>query len=293
MWFVFALLSALFISMRKVSEKHLAQRIHYFTFGWAQQLFALPVVFVAWLLAGEFLNPFTLGPNFWLPTMLIWFGFCPLSSFLYINALKHGELSKVLPLQSLGPIFALMLAWPLLHELPSLSALVGITIVVLGVYILNLKGKYLHNPLGIFKGDKASIHMLLNLMLIAVAGTLSAIAIKASEPLFFGFVSTLGSVFILYACALLFRVRELSEIKRHMVPMSIAGGLFGASYLTHMVALSLGPVAYVSTVRGSSAVIGAVLGFMYLKESITAPKVAALSLITIGSIIVGLHHQLS
>ena len=289
MWFIFALLSALCISMRKVAEKRLTHRIHYFTFGWALQLFALPVVFAAWLLAGALLNPLALGLNFWIPTILIWIGFYPLSTFLYVSALKHGELSKILPLQSLGPIFALTLAWPLLHQSPSLAAVAGIVVVVLGVYVLNLKGAYLHNPLGIFKGDKANLHMLLNLMLIAVAGVLDAIAIKASEPLFFSFVSTLGAVPVLYACALLFKVKELAEIRRHILPMSISGGLFGASFLTHMIALSLGPLAYISAVRGSSAVMGAVLGIMYLKESVTAPKVVALSLITIGSIMVGLH----
>lgn len=289
MWFVFALLSALFISMRKVPEKRLTQNIHYFTFGWTLQLFALPVVFVAWLLGGELINPFALGPAFWIPVLLIWFGFCPLSSFLYVNALRHGELSKVLPLQSLGPIFALVLAWPLLHQLPSLAALVGIAIVVLGVYVLNLKGKYLHNPLRIFRGDKASLYMLLNLMLIAIAGVLSAIAIKASEPLFFGLINSLGALPVLYACARLAKVKELTKIKRHILPMSIAGGLFGASQLTHMIALSLGPLAYISAVRSSGAVMGAVLGILYLKESVTLPKVVALGLITIGSIIVGLH----
>lgn len=289
MWFVFALLSALFISMRKIPEKRLTHTIHYFTFGWALQLFALPVITVTWLLAGDFFNPLTLGPSFWLPILFMWFVFCPLSSFLYVNALRHSELSKVSPLQSLGPIFALLLGWPLLHQAPSLAALVGITIVVLGVYVLNLKGKYLHNPLGIFKGDTASVYMLLNIMLIAVAGALSAIAIKTSEPLFFGFVSLAGSMPILYACARACKVNESAVIKRHIVPISIAGGLFGVSHLTYMIALSLGPLAYIGAVRGSSAVIGAVLGIAYLKESVTVPKIVALSLITIGSIIVGLH----
>lgn len=290
MWFVFALLSALFIAMRKVPEKRLTREIHYFTFGWALQLFALPVVFVAWLLAGELINPFTLGPNFWIPTTLIWLGFYPVSGFLYVSALKHGELSKVLPLQSFGPIFALLLAWPLLSQSPSWAALVGIAIVVLGIYALNLKDKYLYNPLNILRGDRANRHMLINLVLTAIVGVLDATAIKASDPLFFGFVSTLGAIPVLVAFALLFGVRELGKIRRHFVPMSLSGGLFGTSFLMHMVALSLGPLAYVSAVRGSSAVMGAVMGFIYLKEAITIPKLVALGLITIGSAILGLQH---
>lgn len=289
MWFIFALLSALFIAMRKVPEKRLTREIHYFTFGWALQLFALPVVLVAWLLAGEFVNPFALGPSFWIPTIVIWLGFYPISGFLYVSALKHGELSKALPLQSFGPIFALLLAWPLLGQSPSWAAFAAIAVVVPGIYILNLKDKYLYNPLNILKDDKANRHALINLVLIAVAGILDAIAIKASDPLFFGFVNTLGAIPVLVAFALLFGVRELGKIRRHLVSMSLSGGLFGASFLTHMIALSLGPLAYVSAVRGSSAVMGAVLGFIYLKESVTVPKLVALGLITIGAVILGLH----
>lgn len=109
MWFVFALLSAIFISVRKVGEKRLSHKLHYFTFGWALQLFSLPVLFAFLLLAGKLLNPFALGPEFWIPLIVLWLTFYPLSTFLFVSALKHGELTKILPLQSFGPIFALLL----------------------------------------------------------------------------------------------------------------------------------------------------------------------------------------
>jgi uncharacterized membrane protein len=288
MWFVFALLSAFFISVRKIGDKRLSHTLHYLTFGWALQLFTLPIAFFALLVAGEMYNPFTLGPGFWVPTVLLWVTFYPISTFLYVYAIKHGELSKILPLQSLGPIFALLLGWGFLNQVPSTAVALGIGVVISGIYILNLKGKYLHNPIAVFKNDKASLCMLLNLVVIAFAGVLNSIAIEASDPFYYSFISTLGAIPLLYMLAVVLNVKEIAEVKRNILPLSIAGGMFGASFVANMAAISMGPLAHVSTVRSSSALIGAVLGIIYLRESLTKPKIASLLLIAVGLIMVGL-----
>lgn len=165
----------------------------------------------------------------------------------------------------------------------------GIVVVVSGVYVLNLKGRYLHNPLDMLRKDKASLYMLLNLMLIAFAGVLNSISIRASEPIYYSFISTIGAVPVLYTCARLSKATDNAEMKQNIIPLSIAGSIFGASFVTNMLAISLGPLAYVSTIRSSSALISAVLAVLYLKETLTKPKLAALILITVGSTIVGLY----
>src|SRR5438477_11265923 len=101
MWYIFALLSALYASIRKTNEKQLSHKLNHFTIGWTLQLLSLPILLVVLLTVGKIFNPFTLGPKFWLPTIAIWIGFYPLNTFLYVNAIKNGELSKILPLQSL------------------------------------------------------------------------------------------------------------------------------------------------------------------------------------------------
>ena len=98
----------------------------------------------------------------------------------------------------------------------------------------------------------------------------------------------LAAVPLLYGLAVLFRVKEVSKVKNYIRPLSTAGGMFGASFVTNMIAISLGSLAYVTTVR-SSVVMGALPGIMYFKESLTLPKAAALILIAAGSVIVGLY----
>jgi uncharacterized membrane protein len=284
MWFLYALASALFASVRRTSEKQLSHKLNHFTIGWTIQLAALPVLLLGLLALGPIFNPFTLGMNFWLPTTLIWVGFYPLNQFLYINAFKHGELSRILPLSSLGPIFSLLLGWILLSQTPSLVAALGILVIIVGVYILNLKGQYLHNPLKVFTADKANLYTLFGLIINALAGVLDKRAIDASGAMFYSFVSTAGAIVVMFISARATGVSEIPQIKQQAKPLLMAGLLFGLSYTAYILALVSGPLAYVMAARSSIALlIGSLIGFWFFKEQFTKLKLAALILILLGS----------
>lgn len=286
MWFLYALASALFASVRRTSEKQLSHRLNHFTIGWTVQLMALPVLLLALLITGPVFNPFKLGIDFWLPTILIWVGFYPLNTFLYINAYKHGELSRILPLSSLGPAVSLILGLLFLDQAPSLIAAIGVLIIVIGVYVLNLKGRYLHNPLKILTADKANLYTFLVLLLVAIAGVLDKKAIDASGATYYSFVSTMGAVVTLYISAKLSGIKETAQIRLHRKSLAITGSLFGLSYGAYIAALSTGPLAYVMALRSSSALlIGSLIGFTLFKEAFTKPKAVALLLIVTGSIL--------
>jgi uncharacterized membrane protein len=284
MWFLYALASALFASVRRTSEKRLSHVLNHFTLGWTIQLVALPVLLIGLLAFGPIFNPFRLGMNFWLPTILIWVGFYPLNQFLYINAFKHGELSKILPLSSLGPVLSLLLGWLLLSQAPSLVATVGVFVIAIGIYVLNLKGRYLHNPIKIFTADKPNLYTLFGLILNVMAGVLDKRAIDASGAMYYSFVSTLGAVAVMFILARVTGVSELPQIKQYAKPLLLAGLLFGLSYAAYILALVSGPLAYVMAIRSSCALlIGSLIGFWFLKEPFTKPKYVALILIFIGS----------
>jgi uncharacterized membrane protein len=289
MWFLYALASALFASIRRTSEKQLSHKLNHFTIGWTVQLMSLPILLITLLIAGPVFNPFRLGIDFWLPTILLWIGFYPLNTFLYINAFKHGELSKILPLSSLGPVVSLLLGLFFLRQVPSLAATVGVLLIASGIYVLNLKGRYLHNPLKIFTADKASLYTFLGLIMVAIAGVLDKKAIDASGANYYSFVSTLGAVVTLYISARICGVKEAPQIRQYRKSLTITGTLFGLSYGSYILALSTGPLAYVTALRNSSALlVGTFIGFSVLKEVFTKPKAAALVLIVTGSALLAL-----
>lgn len=284
MWFLYALTSALFASVRRTSEKQLSHKLNHFTIGWTVQLLALPVLLATLLIRGPIFSPLKLGVDFWLPTILVWVGFYPINTFLYINAFKHGELSKILPLSGLGPMVSLLFGLLFLGQTPSFVATMGVLVIAIGIYVLNLKGRYLHNPLKIFTADKANLYAFLGLLMVAAAGVLDKKAINASGANYYSFVSTLGAVVTLYISARLCGVKETAQVKLHKKSLAITGALFGLSYGAYVLALSTGPLAYVAAVRSSSALlIGLMIGFGLLKEAFTKPKATALLLILIGS----------
>lgn len=285
MWIFWALFSALCAATRRTNEKKLTLELHPLTISFMVQLLSLPVILVTVLIRGDMLNPLSQGWAFWLPLIAVCVGFYPLNAMLYLGAVKNGELSKVLPIQSLWPVFSLVPAWLWLHELPNFVAVVGVLLIVSGVYALGLKGKQLHHPFQPFREDKSSLYMLLAVTLVTFAGVLDKVAIKAANATFYSLISTIGAVIVLYASIRIRKVREFHLMKDYAANLSLTGMLQGSSYTSYLIALSLGPIAYVSAIRSSNILMGAMLGIILLKEKLTLPKILSSILIFIGGVV--------
>jgi uncharacterized membrane protein len=288
MWIFWAILSAIFAATRRTQEKQLTQQLNHFTIAFMVQLLSLPIIFLALVLRGDFVSLEQLGLRFWLPLIVVSIGFYPLNAFLYLQAIKHSELSKVLPLQSLWPVFSLIPAVIALQEIPSVWSLFGIFCTVMGVYILGMKGRALHHPLQPFREHKGSRYMLFSVLLTTVAGILDKIAINASGALFYSFTSTLGAVIVLYITLQIHNINEFKKLKKSIRSLGIIGTLQGSSYTSYLLALSAGPVAYVAAIRSTNILIGSFLGIILLKETLTPYKVVSFLLIFIGGTLLAL-----
>jgi uncharacterized membrane protein len=288
MWIIWALLSALFAATRRTQEKQLTHHLNHFTIAFVLQLLSLPIIMLALILRGTFINPFHLGLNFWLPLVVVCIGFYPLNSFLYLQAIKQSELSKVLPIQSLWPVFSLMPAWLLLDELPTLISTIGILLTVLGVYVLGMKSNVLHHPLQPFREEKGSRYMIFAVMLVTLAGVLDKVAINASNAIYYSFMSTVGAVLVLFTILCIFKINEYAVIKKSVKNLGVIGTVQGSSYMTYLLALSAGPVAYVAAIRSSNVLIGSLLGILVLKEKLTVYKAVSFILILVGGALLAL-----
>lgn len=202
--------------------------------------------------------------------------------------IKDGELSKVLPLQSLWPVFALLLAWLTLGEVPTVLAAVGVFLTVFGVYVLGLRGRRLHHPLQPFREDRSSLAMLCNVALVTVVSILDKVAIQASSPLFYAFASSVGASTVLFVAMRLSNRRLRTDVSRYILRLVLISGLQASTYITYLLAVAVGPIAYVSALRGSNILMGSVLGVIIFNEKFTTPKKLSLVLIILGSILLTL-----
>ncbi len=284
MWIFWALLSAVLVASRRPFEKKIINKMHHFSYGFIIQCISLPILAAIVVLSGQLLNPLTLGLRFWVPIVIVSAGFYPLNAYLYKHALKDGELSKVLPLQSLWPVFTLLLAWIMLREIPSFIAVLGIVCTVLGIYALGLKGKRLHHPLQPFREDSSSRAMLAGVLLVSLVSILDKTAIQASNPLFYSFASTCGAVLTLFVALRISKQTVTANLRPLAKHLGIVGILQSTTYITYLLAVASGPVAYVSTLRSTNILMGSVLGILIFKERLTKPKLLSFLLIIIGAL---------
>lgn len=283
MWIFWALISAVLVASRRPLEKKIINQLHHFTYGFLVQCVSLPILATIVVVSGKLLNPLTLGMRFWLPVTIVSAGFYPLNAFLYTHAIKGSELSKVLPLQSLWPVFALLLAWPTLGQVPGFIASLGVILTVLGIYALGLKGRHLHHPLQPFLEDSSSTAMLAGVVLVTMVSILDKVAIQASNPLFYGFVSCLGAMFTLFIATRVSKQR-IKLARPLMGYLGSIGTLQGTTYVTYLLAVASGPIAYVSALRSTNILMGSILGILIFKEKLTKPKIVSFLLIIAGAL---------
>ena len=137
MWFIFALLSAVFAALTSILAKlgidgvnsHLATAIR-----------TMVVVFLSWgmvFLTDAQRGLSSISTRSWL--FLILSGIATGASWLcYYKALQMGEVSKVVPIDKLSVVITLALAFIFLHEQFTVKSLVGCLLIGAGTLVMVL-----------------------------------------------------------------------------------------------------------------------------------------------------------
>ena len=137
MWFVFALLSALFAAATSILAKAGIEGV---PSNLATALRTVVVLAMSWVMV--FVTKQQGGisaitPKSWL--FLILSGLATVASWLcYYRAIQLGEASKVVPIDKLSVIFTLVLAFVFLHEKMTLKSVVGCALIGAGTLLMVL-----------------------------------------------------------------------------------------------------------------------------------------------------------
>lgn len=137
MWFVFALLSALFAAATSILAKVGIEGV---PSNLATALRTVVVLAMSWVMV--FVTKQQGGisaitPKSWL--FLILSGLATGVSWLcYYRAIQLGEVSKVVPIDKLSVIFTLVLAFVFLHEKMTLKSVVGCALIGTGTLLMVL-----------------------------------------------------------------------------------------------------------------------------------------------------------
>ena len=137
MWFVFALLSAVFAALTSILAKIGIEGVNS---NLATAIRTMVVLAMAWgmvFLTGTQSGITEISRKSWL--FLILSGLATGASWLfYYRALQMGEASKVVPVDKLSVVITLVLAFVFLHERPTMKAWIGGALITAGTLIMVL-----------------------------------------------------------------------------------------------------------------------------------------------------------
>ena len=137
MWFIFALLSAVFAALTSILAKVGIEGVNS---NLATAIRTVVVVLMAWgmvFLTNTQGGLSEISRRSWL--FLILSGLATGASWLcYYRALQMGEASKVVPIDKLSVVFTLVLAFLFLHEQLTAKSLIGCILIGIGTLIMVL-----------------------------------------------------------------------------------------------------------------------------------------------------------
>jgi uncharacterized membrane protein len=207
-----------------------------------------------------------------------------------IKAYRIADLSLVYPISRSAPLFTQIWAFLLIGEIVSFQGIVGIGLVILGIFVTSVKEFRLNRLLPSFHTSPPSYSLAL---LAALAGSVYVVFDKAGvqilHPLVFGFLINLWMcTFIgLY----IWRYRETSLLKvwhESKKDIIIIAFLQDAGYLLVLLALQWSKVSYVISFRQAGVLFGTLMGILFLKESHWKIRLTGAIILIFGLVLIGL-----
>jgi drug/metabolite transporter (DMT)-like permease len=261
-WIAYSLLCAFSLATTDALSKRALEEHNPILIAWVRLEYMVP-----FLLAVALFIPIPpLDATFWAVVVMA----LPLEILayvLYIQAIRISPLSLTIPFLALTPSFLIGTSWIMLGELPSTSGLVGILLVTVGAYLLNVHTttkEGLWGPLRSIRREKGSLLMALVAFIYSITSNLGKIAINHSEPIFFSilYFILLTILFYLYAFLRGEAPRFFSQ-PRKFAPI----GFFNAMMvITHFLALELTKVSYMISIKRTSLLFSIFYGYVLFKE---------------------------
>lgn len=285
MGYIFAIIATLLETGKDMLSKiALNDDIDEYIMGWSLRFFALifllPVLF--------FIEIPDLNQKFWIA--LFSSGILNVvATILYMKAIKHGDLSLIVPLLSFTPLFLLATSPLMLGEFPSSWGLVGVVLIVVGSYVLNIHkhdhGDYLAPLKAIFQ-DKGTRIMLLVAFIFSFTSNFDKMGVVNSSPLFWVVMIHIFLTITLLPI-MMYKSPNCWSIIRNKTKKIAPLGILNAFKLSfQMIALNLVIVPYVISIKRMSILFSVLIGYFFFKEKHIKKRIIGASIMLAGAIFI-------
>ncbi|MBI3035593.1 DMT family transporter [Candidatus Woesearchaeota archaeon] len=211
------------------------------------------------------------------------------ATYMLVKALKVSELSVSLPMLSLTPLFLVVLSYIMLKEVPTNAGFIGITLIVIGAYIVNIRnGKGFFEPFKSLLKIKGSSYVVAVAFIWSITANLFKMGIIASNAIFFTF---LVYFFISLMMLPLFFVdanKRLNEIRQNFKPLLFLGVSSAFMIALASYAMAYAIVPYVISLKRSSLIFSIFIGYFFFNEKNIKNALIGTIIMLIGGVLITL-----
>lgn len=291
LWFLLSLATAISESLKDVLSKRNVGSTDVLVVSWSLRFFAL----------------FIVGP------LAIWQGMPPLgddfvwalvldaalnvaATVLYTRALQLSDLSLVAPLLTFTPLLLLVTSPLMIGELPSALGVIGIVLIVIGSYLLNIHERS-SGPLGPIRAllrEPGARLMLAVTLIFSVTSNIDKVGVQSSSPTFWSFSVSAAVALVLTPVAIV-RLRRTDVSKRpsaalraNIRPLALGGLFTGLVVILQMTAIAMTLVAYVIAIKRTSAIMSVLFGHYLFKEPGLSERLFGAIVMVLGVVLIAL-----
>lgn len=212
-----------------------------------------------------------------------------ISSYMLLEALQASKISVSLPMLSLTPLFLVLLSYIILKEIPSAWGFVGILLIVVGAYIINIKnGKGFFEPFAALFKIKGSLYVIVVSFIWSITATLYKKGIIESNPVYFTSMTYLFTSAIMLPF-LFFNFRgKLTELRQNIKMLLFLGAASAFMTLLSSYAMLFTLASYVISIKRSSLIFSIFIGYFYFKEKNIKNALIGTVIMLIGGVLITL-----
>lgn len=292
MWLYLALFSALIYSLRSVIEKVSLEKIDKYILAFGLRLFALPFFILPFIFNPKLLIPLnTIPTGSWIAILFVSIISSPVEILFFYKALKVSEVTKLVPLLSIAPIFTTIFSSIIFRTIPSLFGIIGVIIIIFSVYVLNISkaNRGLLEPFRHLSHDKSSHYVFIMMVSYALGVVIDKLALAGINAYFYALINyALVSVSLGIIAA--YKSRSLfGQIKTNFWTFILLGTIVFSYTIPRNLAIQAGNAGYVSAVLSTSVIISTLIGLIWLKEKDQKVKILASVIAFVGILILKLY----
>lgn len=286
MWVWYSLFFALESSIGISITKKLTSRMNFFLLILVQGVFLSPFMLAIILLAGGIPN---VSYSFYI-LVFIAAVLDFLAAIFSMYAIKVSPISLISPISSFNPVFTAIIAALALHEILSLQKILGIIIIVLGAYLLNVS-EFKGGMLAPFKKlftNKGVLFFLLANLIWAITPIFQKQAIfqtKPVVPLFTSFFEGLIVTSFFIPLVLAKTKSPIPQIQKNWKLLLLLGSFGSLAQWAAFTAFSLAPLGVVTAIFKLSTLFTVILGGVFLKEERIKERLLGASVMLLGAIL--------